>query len=67
MPPLPYLTKLDRFTIGADIFVFLAFVETIVTSHYENRGKINTAVVIDHYAKFIFPAAFILFTIVCLW
>ncbi len=67
MPPLPYLTKLDKFTTGADIFVFLAFVETIITSYSEDHHRLKVAVAIDYYSRFIFPIAFAVFVAITLW
>lgn len=66
MPPLPYLTTLDRFTIGADIFVFMAFVETIVTSYCEHKRRLKLSEAIDYYARFLFPVAFVVFILIIL-
>lgn len=66
MPPLPYLTMLDRFTIGADIFVFMAFVETIITSYCENKHRLHLSEAIDYYSRFVFPIAFAIFFLIIL-
>jgi hypothetical protein len=66
MPPLAYLTKLDWFTIGSDIFVFLAFVETIITSYQENKNRLKVSETIDFYARFLFPLAFGVFLLLTL-
>jgi len=66
MPPLAYLTKLDWFTIGSDIFVFLAFVETIITSYLENKNRLKVSEAIDFYARFLFPLAFGVFLLITL-
>lgn len=59
MPPLSYLTKMDLFTIVADISVFLAFVETIITSYLQDRGQQHVSEKIDYYFRFLFPIAFV--------
>lgn len=66
IPPLPYLTLLDRFTIGADIFVFLAFIEAVLTSYLQNKGKHHISVRTDHWSKFIFPLSFLIFLAILL-
>jgi hypothetical protein len=67
LPTLPYLTSLDEFTIGADFMVFLAFMETIVTSFLQDKGKEYWSDRIDYLARFIVPVLFIgliIFTLV---
>jgi hypothetical protein len=59
LPTLPYLTSLDEFTIGADFMVFLAFMETIITSFLQDKGNTYWSDRIDHLARFIFPVIFI--------
>ncbi len=63
VPPLAYLTVLDKFAIGADIFVFLAFVESIVTSYQAQNGRHAISGRIDRAARWGFPLAFVIFVV----
>ncbi len=66
LPELPYLTSLDRYVIGTDIFVFMAFLETLITSFYEDRGKKGLSALIDRSSRILFPVVFILFILLTL-
>jgi hypothetical protein len=59
LPELPYLTKLDEFILWTDILVFMAFVETIVTSYFEDRGKTGLSLSIDNISRWTFPLVFL--------
>ena len=63
LPPLPYLTALDKFTIGTDFLVFLAFLETIITSFLIDKGHERPADRMDYLARFVFPVMFVLLII----
>ena len=61
LPELPYLTSLDTFIFGTDIFVFLAFLETNITSYFEDRKKKKLSKRIDLVSRYIFPVSFFIF------
>ena len=63
IPRLPYMTRLDYFTLGSTILVFLTLAEVIVTTNLALREKGALAVKIDHYCRFVFPAVFTLWSI----
>ncbi|MCB0628453.1 MAG: hypothetical protein R2824_27045 [Saprospiraceae bacterium] len=64
VPPLSYLTLLDKFSIGADFLVFLAFLESLVSSFQAQAGRHQLSARIDRISRWVFPAAFILFILV---
>jgi hypothetical protein len=59
IPRLPYMTRLDYFTLGSTILVFLTLAEVIITTNLALRERGETAIKIDHWCRFIFPAVFI--------
>lgn len=61
VPPLSYLTILDKFTIGADILVFLAFLESLITSYQTQIGRYNRSIKIDRISRWVFPTTFTIF------
>jgi hypothetical protein len=61
VPPLSYLTYLDKFSAGANFFVFLAFLESIITSYQAKAGRRQLSRKIDRVSRIFFPLAFILF------
>lgn len=58
VPSLPYLTRLDQFTLGASVLVFLALVEVITTTSLAERGKLPLAQRLDRGARWFFPLLF---------
>ncbi|MGB3802122.1 MAG: hypothetical protein WA952_20035 [Lewinella sp.] len=61
VPPLSYLTYLDKFSAGANFFVFLAFLESVITSYQAEAGRRHLSRKIDRVARILFPVSFILF------
>jgi len=63
LPKLPYMTRLDYFTVGSTLLVLLALILVIVTGflvvHHQERKAQN----IDHWARGTFPAGFLLLVI----
>jgi hypothetical protein len=61
LPRLPYMTRLDYFTVGSTLLVFVALIVVVVTSclvaHNKNDVK---AARVDVSARVVFPATFIL-------
>ena len=55
LPPLGYLTVLDRMLIWATMLVFLAIVEALITGRLVLAGRENLANRIDYVCRFVFP------------
>ncbi|MCK5643158.1 MAG: hypothetical protein KAJ19_20280, partial [Gammaproteobacteria bacterium] len=58
-PRLPYMTRLDYFTLGSTILVFLTLLEVIITTNLALREKGKLARTIDRWCRPAFPAVFI--------
>jgi hypothetical protein len=67
VPELSYLTRLDLFTVGSTILVFLALVEVVTTTALAGRGKPGLALAIDRWARFVFPATFLIVVFGSFW
>ncbi|MCB0686534.1 MAG: hypothetical protein KDC53_08415 [Saprospiraceae bacterium] len=63
VPPLSYMTTLDKYTVGADFLVFLAFLESLITSYQAQAqvGRHQFSAKIDRASRWIFPISFIFF------
>ncbi len=59
LPRLPYMTRMDFFTLGSTAFVFLTLVEVLVTTKLVRIKKEKLGRKIDSWCRFVFPAAFI--------
>lgn len=62
IPRLPYMTRLDYFTLGSTVLVFLTLAEVIITTNLALRERGKIAIKIDHWCRFTFPAVFILWS-----
>ena len=60
LPRFSYLTRLDCFTLASTILVFASLIEVIITSRLAMNDKLSQARAIDNWARWIFPAIFIL-------
>lgn len=58
MPNVSYMTRMDKFLLGALVLVFLSLVEVILTSDLAKRGNMKAAKRVDFYSRFVFPLAF---------
>ena len=58
LPPIPYLTQFDVFTVGATMLVFAALVEAVATTALWDRERKQLAHRLNHVSKVLFPAAF---------
>ncbi len=65
LPRIPYLTRLDRFLVGATLLVFLAFAEAVITTTLNRHGRTELSARIDRWSRVAFPMVFA--TIVVLW
>ncbi len=63
IPRLPYMTRLDYFTLGSTILVFLTLLEVIITTNLALREKEKIARKTDLWCRFVFPAVFILWSV----
>ncbi len=59
LPRLPYMTRLDYFTLGSTVLVFLTLVEVILTSMLARRGHVKAGRRMDRAARIVFPTTFI--------
>jgi hypothetical protein len=66
VPRLPYLTKLDAFILMSSVLVFLSLIEVMVTTKFANRDRLNLALKIDRYCRWIFPLIFAISSVVIL-
>jgi len=60
LPRLPYMTRLDYFTVGSTLLVLLALIAVIATGFLFAHRHEGQARIIDHWARGAFPAVFLL-------
>jgi hypothetical protein len=60
LPRLPYMTRMDYFTVGSTLLVLLALIAVIVTGFLFAHRHESHARSLDHWARGAFPAAFLL-------
>ena len=58
LPRLSYLTRADRFVMGATVLVFFAFGEALLSTGLAGRGREETALRIDRLSRLVFPTIF---------
>jgi len=58
LPPIPYLTEFDLFTVGATVLVFAALVQAVATTALWERERQVLAQRINYVSRLLFPAAF---------
>jgi len=63
VPHISYLTRLDGFIIIANIFIFLALIEAVLTSRLASMDKIELARKVDLISRITFPTIFVLLII----
>jgi hypothetical protein len=63
VPRISELTNLDAFILGSTVLVFTSLIEVIITARYAGSGQIKTARLIDKWARWLFPIAFLLITL----
>lgn len=59
VPALGYFTRLDFFIGGATILVFLALLESLMTSYLVTQDQGNLAMRIDRLCRIVFPLLFL--------
>ncbi len=60
LPRLPYMTRMDYFTVGSTLLVFLALSMVVLISFLETVQKQRFARRLDHLSRVLFPATFLL-------
>jgi len=60
LPPVAYLTRLDRFVAGATVIVFTALVEAVMTAALADSGRVSIAERINRWSRFVFPLGLVL-------
>lgn len=59
IPPVPYLTHLDKFVLACLVMVFLAYVEALATVRMARSARdAELAMKIDRWARALFPVAY---------
>jgi hypothetical protein len=53
LPPLEYLTRMDRFVLGVTLMVFLSFAEAVLTARFVQAGRRALALRCDYWARLI--------------
>ena len=66
LPRISYLTRADKFTIGAAVLIFLALVVTTFASAL-GRKSIDQALLVDRSSRIVFPLAFLFVTAFSFW
>jgi len=60
LPRLPYMTRMDYFTVGSTLLVFLALIGVVATSYLGGINRDRTARRLDIWARIMFPVTFLL-------
>ena len=63
IPRLPYMTRLDYFTLGSTVLVFLTLMEVVITTNLALKEKVKIARIIDRWCRFVFPVTFVLWSV----
>jgi len=63
LPRLPYMTRMDFFTVGSTLLVFLALIAVVLTSFLDGLHKEGIAKKIDMGARFLFPISYLVMLI----
>ena len=58
LPRLPYMTRMDYFTLGSTILVFLTFFEVILTTKLALSKRAVIGRKVDRLCRILFPATF---------
>ena len=64
LPPIPYLTDFDIFTVGATVLVFVALTEAVRTTALWDNNRKRYALRMNNISRALFPAAFIVLMVV---
>jgi Neurotransmitter-gated ion-channel ligand binding domain len=64
LPRLPYMTRLDALFLTSTLLVFFSLIEVLATTILDNNQQTERAKKLDRYCRVIFPAVFLLASIV---
>ena len=64
LPHVSYLTRLDRYFVGASILVFLALVQAVSTVAVHRSGRPELALKLSRRARILFPGLFVVVVII---
>jgi cadmium resistance protein CadD (predicted permease) len=64
LPRLPYMTRLDALFLTSTLLVFFSLIEVLITTILDSNHRKKQAQTIDRYCRIIFPAVFLLSSIV---
>ena len=64
VPRLPYITRLDALFLTSTLLVFFSLIEVLATTILDNNQQTERAKKLDRYCRVIFPAVFLLASIV---
>lgn len=67
LPRISYLTRTDLFVLASQVLVFLALVQSIISGTLAVSGKQTLARRLDRWARFIFPASFVVVLLIAFW
>jgi len=59
LPPVSYLTQIDKFLLGATVLVFLALGEAIISSRMAKEGRGDQARRVDWHSRWIYASLFV--------
>jgi hypothetical protein len=61
LPRLPYMTRMDYFTVGSTLLVFMALIVVVLTSFFASKDRHDRkAKLINISSRFVFPAVYLL-------
>ena len=66
LPRLPYMTRMDYFTLGSTALVFLTLVEVIITTKLVRSEMAALGRKIDIWCRVVFPLAFVAWSVLSL-
>jgi len=64
LPRLPYMTRLDALFLTSTLLVFFSLIEVLATTILDNNRQTERAKKLDRYCRVIFPAVFLLASII---
>ena len=67
LPRVSYSTRVDTFLLGSRLLVFLALVEAVTTGILAAGGKEALARRLDRWARWVFPASFVVVLVLAFW
>jgi hypothetical protein len=66
LPNIPYLTRMDYFLLASTVLVFASLIEVTITAYYARADRVDRALRIDRWARWLFVGTFIFFMLYAL-